>query len=88
MPSSPTLPTPISRFPIVFLDPDSEAAQATLAQALRALPQDALLLGLILKVVQVADGEERIVNWEFAAPDVVKSLALVLPSETTLSSKE
>jgi hypothetical protein len=85
MSSTPT--APLSTLPIVFLDPDSEAAQAALAQALQSIPQSAIVLGLIVKVVRNAD-RERIVNWEFAAPETLKSLALVLPSETTPSSKE
>jgi carbonic anhydrase/acetyltransferase-like protein (isoleucine patch superfamily) len=75
-------PTPTSTLPIVFFEPDSQAAAEALAQALRTLPQGALVLGLILKVERQAD-EERIVNWEFTAPEVLKSLALVLPGESS-----
>ena len=73
-------PTSTSTLPIVFFDPDSDSAREALAQALQTLPKGALVLGLILKVERQAD-EEKIVNWEFAAPEVLKSLALVLPSE-------
>jgi hypothetical protein len=82
--STPTLP-------IVFLDPDSEAAAEALTLALRSMPHGLLTIGLIVKV-QKCDDEEKVVNWEFAAPEVLKSLALVLPSEaageTSKSNKE
>jgi hypothetical protein len=45
------------------------------------------VLGLILKVEKQAD-QEKIVNWEFAAPETLKSLALVLPGETSKPTKE
>jgi hypothetical protein len=51
------------------------------------LPQGVLVLGLILKVERQAD-QEKIVNWEFAAPETLKSLALVLPGETSQPCKE
>ena len=66
---------------------DSQAAAETLAQALQMLPQGVLVLGLILKVEKQAD-QEKIVNWEFAAPETLKSLALVLPGETSQPCKE
>ncbi len=72
--------------PIVFFDPDSEAAAEALAQALQAMPQGAVVFGLVLEVERQA-GEEKLVNWEFAAPEVLKALALVLPGETS-NSKE
>ena len=80
-------PTSSSALPIVFFDPDSQAAADTLAQALQILPRGVLVLGLILKVERQAD-QEKIVNWEFAAPETLKSLALVLPGETSHHSKE
>ena len=80
-------PKPTSALPIVFFDPDSQTAAETLAQALQMLPQGVLVLGLILKVERQAD-QEKIVNWEFAAPETLKSLALVLPGETSQHSKE
>ena len=80
-------PKPTSALPIVFFDPDSQTAAETLAQALQMLPQGVLVLGLILKVERQAD-QEKIVNWEFAAPETLKSLALVLPGETSKSTKE
>ena len=80
-------PKPPSALPIVFFDPDSQAAAETLAQALQMLPQGVLVLGLILKVEKQAD-QEKIVNWEFAAPETLKSLALVLPGETSQPCKE
>jgi len=84
MPSS---PKPASALPIVFFDPDSQTAAQTLAQALQVLPQGVFVLGLILKVERQAD-QEKIVNWEFAAPETLKSLALVLPGETSQPCKE
>jgi len=45
------------------------------------------VLGLILKVEKQAD-REKIVNWEFAAPETLKSLALVLPGEISKPTKE
>ena len=80
-------PKPTSALPIVFFDPDSQTAAETLAQALQMLPQGVLVLGLILKVEKQAD-QEKIVNWEFAAPETLKSLALVLPGETSQPCKE
>jgi len=80
-------PKPTSALPIVFFDPDSQTAAETLAQALQMLPQGVLVLGLILKVERQAD-QEKIVNWEFAAPETLKSLALVLPGETSQPCKE
>jgi carbonic anhydrase/acetyltransferase-like protein (isoleucine patch superfamily) len=72
--------TPTSTLPIVFFEPDSDAAAEALSQALQTLPRGSLVLGLIVKVERQAD-EEKIVNWEFAAPETLKSLALVLPSQ-------
>ena len=72
---------------IVFFDPDSETARDALGNALRALPQEMLVLGLIVKVERKAD-EEKIVNWEFATPETVKSLALVLTGEMSPSSNK
>ena len=71
-----------SPLPIVFLDPDSDEAADLLTQAMQSLPQGALVLGLVLKIERLPDGNERLVNWEYAAPEVLKSLALVLPGET------
>jgi hypothetical protein len=85
MSSSPTCPSPL---PIVFLDPDSNEATDLLTQAMQSLPQGALVLGLILKIERLPDGNERLVNWEYAAPEVLKSLALVLPGETDQHLKE
>ena len=76
-----------STLPIVFFDPDSQAAAEALMQALQTLPQGAFVLGLIVKVERQAD-QEKIVNWEFAAPETLKSLALVLPGETSKPTKE
>ena len=70
-----------STLPIVFYDPDSDAAAEALSQALQTLPHGSLVLGLIVKVERQAD-EEKIVNWQFAAPETLKSLALVLPPES------
>ncbi len=40
------------------------------------------LLGLVLKVHQTPEGEEKLVNFVFADPDLIRSLALVLsPAE-------
>lgn len=73
-----------STLPIVFFDdPDSDAACETLGRLLRDLPQSTFVLGLIVKVTRSDVGEERIVNWEFAAPETLKSLALVLPPQKT-----
>ena len=85
MSSSPTYPSPL---PIVFLDPDSDEATDLLTQAMQSLPQGALMLGLILKIERLPDGNERLVNWEYAAPEVLKSLAMVLPSEIDQHLKE
>jgi hypothetical protein len=71
-----------SPLPIVFLDPDSDEAADLLTQSMQSLPQGALVLGLVLKIERLPDGNERLVNWEYAAPEVLKSLALVLPGET------
>jgi hypothetical protein len=76
-------PTSTSSLPIVFLDPDSDEAAEVLTQALQSLPQGALVLGLILKIERLPDGNEKLVNWEYAAPEVLKSLALILPGETS-----
>jgi len=78
-----------SPLPIVFLDPDSDEAADILTQAMQNLPQGALVLGLVLKIERLPDGNEKLVNWEYAAPEVLKSLALVLPSgETSQPCKE
>jgi len=74
--------SPFSPLPIVFFDPDSEAAHTSLAEALQSLPPGALVLGLALKVER-QDGAEKLVNWEFVAPEILKSLALALPSDLT-----
>jgi hypothetical protein len=50
---------------------------------MQSLPQGALVLGLILKIERLPDGNEKLVNWEYAAPEVLKSLALILPGETS-----
>jgi hypothetical protein len=76
-------PTSTSSLPIVFLDPDSDEAAEVLTQALQSLPQGALVLGLILKIERLPDGNEKLVNWEYASPEVLKSFALVLPGETS-----
>jgi hypothetical protein len=81
-------PTCSSTLPIVFLDPDSDEAADLLTQAMQSLPQGALMLGLILKIERLPDGNERLINWEYAAPEVLKSLALVLPGETSQPLKE
>ena len=85
MSSSPTSTSPL---PIVFLDPDSDEAAEVLTQTLQSLPQGVLVLGLILKIERLPDGGERLVNWEYAAPEVLKSLALVLPGEIDQHLKE
>ena len=76
-------PTSTSTLPIIFLDPDSAEAADFLTQALQSLPQGALVLGLILKIERLPDGNEKLVNWEYASPEVLKSFALVLPGETS-----
>ena len=85
MSSSPNSPSP---FPIVFMDPDSDEAADLLTQSMQSLPQGALVLGLVLKIERLPDGNERLVNWEYAAPEVLKSLALVLPGEIDQHLKE
>jgi len=72
--------TPVS--PIVFFEPDSDLAHEALSNALKTTPQDAMILGLIVKY----DEKNRIVNWEFATPDTVKSLALALASSNDPST--
>ncbi len=64
--------------PITFLEPDSETAQERLAQVLQPIPAGVPIVGLVLKVVQRPGGEEELVNYEFADPDLLRSLALVL----------
>jgi len=80
-----------STLPIVFYDPDSDAAAEALTQALQTLPHRSLVLGLIIKVERQPGNAEKIVNWQFAAPETLKSLALVLPPESaseTTQTKE
>jgi hypothetical protein len=81
MSSSPTSTS--STLPIVFLDPDSDEATDVLTQAMQSLPQGALVLGLILKIERLPDGDEKLVNWEYASPEILKSFALVLPGGKT-----
>ncbi len=64
-------------FPINFLNPDSEAAQAALAQAIQSIPVGVPIMGLVLKVARSLEGEETLVNYEFADPDWLRSLALI-----------
>ena len=65
--------------PITFLNPDSDAAREALARSLQAIPSGVPIMGLVLKVAQTPEGEEKLVNYEFADPDFLKLLALVLP---------
>jgi len=77
--------------PIAFLNPDDEVAREALANAMQAIPAGVPIVGLVLKVQQTPEGEERLVNYEFADPDLIRSLALVLKpfkSEPTTTSKE
>ncbi len=64
--------------PIAFLNPDSEFAREALADAMQAIPPGVPIVGLVLKVQQTPEGEERLVNDEFADPDLIRSLVLVL----------
>lgn len=64
--------------PIRFFKPDDPLAGESLARSLESTEQP--ILGLIVKVKQ-EDGEEKIVNWSFADPTLIKSMAaLCLPS--------
>ncbi len=67
--------------PINFLKPDSETTPDTLAQAAQTIPEGVPVVGLILKILQTPDGEEKLVNFEFADPDYVRALALALKTE-------
>lgn len=61
---------------IVFLNPDDPRAAETLARAMRSGLDNALSLGLIVKV----DQDDRIINWMLADVAWIKSLAaLVMP---------
>ncbi len=63
--------------PIRFFKPDDPLAGESLARSLESTEQP--ILGLIVKVKQ-EDGEEKIVNWSFADPTLIKSMAaLCLP---------
>jgi len=64
--------------PIVFFKPDDPLAGESLARSLEGSEQP--ILGLIVKVKKEDNGEEKIVNWAFADPILIKSLAaLCLP---------
>jgi len=64
--------------PITFLNPDSDSAREALACALQTIPAGVPVVGLVLKVVPTSDGGEQLVNYEFADPDLIRSLCLVL----------
>ncbi len=68
--------------PINFLKPDSETTPDTLAQAAQTIPEGTPVVGLILKVIQTPEGEEKLVNYEFADPDFIRAFALALKTET------
>ncbi len=67
--------------PIKFLRPDSETTSDILAQAAQTIPEGVPVFGLILKVLQTPEGEEKLVNYEFTDPDYVRALALALKTE-------
>ncbi len=67
--------------PINFLNPDSETAQEALAQAIQSIPAGVPIVGLVLKVARSLEGEEKLVNYEFADPDLLRSLGLVLRAD-------
>ena len=64
---------------IIFFEKDDPRA----AQALRSVISHSTIpvVGLILKVIEGAEGEEEIVNWMYADEEFIKSLALVLPDK-------
>ncbi len=64
--------------PIVFLNPDSEEALEAFSQAIGPIPAGVPIVGLALKYLQTPEGGERLVNYEFADPDLLRSLALIL----------
>ncbi len=68
--------------PINFLKPDNETTPDTLAQASQTIPEGVPVIGLILKILITPEGEEKLVNYEFADPDYVRGLALALNTET------
>lgn len=64
-------------YPIKFFTPDDPLAGESLARSLESTEQP--ILGLIVKVKQEG-GQETIVNWSFADPILIKSMAaLCLP---------
>ncbi len=67
--------------PVNFLKPDSETTPDKLARAAQTIPEGVPVVGLILKILQTPDGEEQLVNFEFADPDYVRALALALKTE-------
>ncbi len=77
--------------PIIFHEPDSQAALEAWARAMQPIPPGVPVIALAFKVVQSPDGEEELVNYEFTDPDLLRSLALVLSvskSELPNPSKE
>ncbi len=64
--------------PITFFNPDHESAREALAGAIHRIPEGIPIIGLVFKVCQTPEGEEKLVNYEFADPDLIRSLALVL----------
>jgi hypothetical protein len=67
------------KLPITFLNSDSDIIREALARSLQTIPEGIPILGLVLKVAQTPEGEEKLVNYEFADSDLIRSLALVLP---------
>ncbi len=66
--------------PITFLNPDSDVARDALARAMQSIPVGLPVLGLVLKVHANSRGEEKLVNFEFADPDLIQ---IARPSAVT-----
>jgi hypothetical protein len=69
------------RLPITFLNPDSDIAREALERAMQSIPERDQSVGLVLKVAITPEGDEKLVNYQFADPGLIRSLALVLPDE-------
>jgi len=72
--------------PISFFKPDDPLAGESLARSLEGTEQP--ILGLIVKVKKEENGDEQIVNWSFADPTLVKSLAALCLPDPNASNGE
>ena len=67
--------------PFSFVNPDSDAAREALSRAIQNIPEGVPMIGLVLKVAQSREGEERLVNYEFADPEWLRKMTFVLGSD-------